>query len=313
LDVRIDENRKTDKVEIKRGVRQGDTISPKLFTLALENIFKTLSWEHKGIKIDGIYLNHLRFADDIVIISEDLKELNDMIKQLHDASLKVGLEMNISKTKILSPSNSNNLTINNKAIETVDEYVYLGHKIKLGKENQIAEIPRRIGLGWAAFGKLDHILKNKNVPLNLKRKVFETCVLPVITYGLETMTLTANTIHKLKCTQRAMERQMLGISLRDKIRNEEIRRRTKVTDKADRIAKLKWQWAGHVARQKNDRWTPRVISWRPWENKRPVGRPQKRWVDDVIPIAGKNWSSKAQNREEWKNLEEAYIQQWRDG
>jgi len=50
-------------------VRQGDTISPKLFTLASENIFKTMSWEDKGINVKGTPLNHLRFADDIVLIA----------------------------------------------------------------------------------------------------------------------------------------------------------------------------------------------------------------------------------------------------
>ena len=149
--------------------------------------------------------------------------------------------------------------------------------------------------------------------MNLKRKVYDTCILPVITYGLETMTLTANTIHKLKCTQRSMERQMLGISLRDRVPNTEIRLRTKLVDVIDRIAKSKWQWAGHVARQGNNRWAPRILNWRPWEEKRGVGRPQKRWADDIIPVAGRRWIRVAQNRDEWKKIEEAYIQQWRDG
>ncbi|CAH2235721.1 jg1537 [Pararge aegeria aegeria] len=56
-------------------------------------------------------------------------------------------------------------------------------------------------------------------------------------------------IRRLRVTQRAMERAMLGVSLRDQIRNEEIRRKTRVTDIAQRVAKLKWQWAGHIARR----------------------------------------------------------------
>ncbi|CAH2251132.1 jg11818 [Pararge aegeria aegeria] len=56
-------------------------------------------------------------------------------------------------------------------------------------------------------------------------------------------------IRRLRVTQRAMERAMLGVSLRDQIRNEEIRRRTRVTDIAQRVARLKWQWAGHIARK----------------------------------------------------------------
>ncbi|CAH2231293.1 jg20612 [Pararge aegeria aegeria] len=98
----------------------------------------------------------------------------------------------------------------------------------------------RIQLGWAAFGKLRDIFSSK-IPSCLKTKVFEQCVLPVMTYGSETWSLTMGLIRRLRVTQRAMERAMLGVSLRDQIRNEEIRRRTRVTDIAQRVAKLKWQ------------------------------------------------------------------------
>ncbi|CAH2229940.1 jg14013 [Pararge aegeria aegeria] len=64
-------------------------------------------------------------------------------------------------------------------------------------------------------------------------------------------------IRRLMGTQRTMERAMLGVSLRDQIRNVKIRRRTRVTDKTQRIAKLKWQWAGHIAQRTDGSWGPR--------------------------------------------------------
>ncbi|CAH2242842.1 jg26477 [Pararge aegeria aegeria] len=60
-----------------------------------------------------------------------------------------------------------------------------------------------------------------------------------------------------------MERAMLGVSIRDQIRNVEIRRRTRVTDIAQRVAKLKWQWAGHIVRRNDGRWGPKVLEWQP--------------------------------------------------
>ena len=66
-------------------------------------------------------------------------------------------------------------------------------------------------------------------------------------------------LRKLRVTQRAMERAMLRVSLRDPIRNEEIRSGTKVTDIARRIAKLKWQWAGQIARRLDNRWGRKVL------------------------------------------------------
>jgi len=70
----------------------------------------------------------------------------------------------------------------------------------------------------------------------------------VATYGLETLTLILGSANRLWFCQREIERAMLGISLRDKIRNEEIKRRTRVCEVVGRIARLKWRWAGHVAR-----------------------------------------------------------------
>ena len=128
--------------------------------------------------------------------------------------------------------------------------------------------------------------------------------------GTETWPLTIGLIKRLKLAQRAMERAMLGVSLRDRIRNEEIRRRTKVTDIALRISKLKWQWAGHIARRTDGRWGRKVLEWRPRNGKRSVGRPPTRWSDDLLKIAGRRWMQAASDRSLWKSLGEAYVQQW---
>lgn len=163
-----------------------------------------------------------------------------------------GLKMNLRKTNIMCPPNTS-IAINGKELENVEEYVYLGQLTTLGKANKDVEIERRRRLGWAAFGKLAKILKNRRIPLHLRVKVFDQCILPVLTYGAQTWTFTKQTVTKLQVTQRAMERSMLGISLRDRIRNEEIRQITKVTDVIDRAARLKWDYAGHVARRNDGR------------------------------------------------------------
>ncbi|EFN65840.1 Putative uncharacterized transposon-derived protein F52C9.6, partial [Camponotus floridanus] len=168
------------------------------------------------------------------------------------------------------------------------------------KQNQTAEIARRVSLGWAAFGKLRYIIKDPKIPINLKRKVYRSCILPVTTYGLETMTLTQRSANSLRVCQRAMERSMLGISLRDRVRNDIIRSKTGVPDIVGQIAALKWRWAGHVARCKDERWNKRLVCWTPRASTRSVGRPQSRWHDDIRRHAGSNWLRVAQERETWK-------------
>lgn len=73
--IKLNEITTTKKLKMETGVRQKDTIFPKLFTLALEEFFKTLNWKKKGIKVDGKILNHLSFADDFVILASTSEEL----------------------------------------------------------------------------------------------------------------------------------------------------------------------------------------------------------------------------------------------
>ena len=302
------QNHSTRPIQLHRGVRQGDIISPKLFTAALEDIFETLGWNGRGININGQYLSHLRFADDIVIMAETLHDLEEMLNGLGDSSRRVGLGINFDKTKVMFNSHVSPrpVVVSGATLEVVQEYVYLGQTIQLGRHNFKKEVQRRIRLGWAAFGKLRHIFES-SVPQCLKTKVFNQCVLPVMTYGAETWTLTVGLVHQFKVAQRAMERAMLRVSLADRIRNEAIRQRTKVTDVARRISTLKWNWAGHVSRCTDGRWSRYVLDWRPRLGKRSVGRPAARWADDLKKVAGNGWMREAQDRNGWRSMREAYV------
>lgn len=76
----------TNRFNIKRGMRQGDTISPKLFITLLEYMFKNLSWEEMGVNIEGKRLNNLRFADDLILITDKVDEAQKMLETLKEAS-----------------------------------------------------------------------------------------------------------------------------------------------------------------------------------------------------------------------------------
>ena len=118
-------HKESEKIRIKRGVRQVDTISPKLFTATLESIFRRLNWENKGVKIDREFLSNLCFADDLFLCTETPKELHQMLQELCDECRQIGLKMNITKTKVIVVENSP-INVNNVLIENVPGYVYLG-------------------------------------------------------------------------------------------------------------------------------------------------------------------------------------------
>ena len=127
-------------------MRQRDVISPKLFTNALEDVFKLLDWNGLGININGEYITHLRFADDIVIMAESLEHLNTMLSDLSIVSQQVGLKMNMDKTKIMSNVHVAPVpvVVGNDTLEVVDHYSYLGPIVQLGRSNFDKEVARRI-------------------------------------------------------------------------------------------------------------------------------------------------------------------------
>ena len=180
------------KIDINKGVRQGDTLSPNLFTAALQEIFKRVDFEGKGIKIQGERLSNLRFADDIVLFSQSIKELQEMITLLNDEGKKDGMKLNKEKTKIMGNiyANKNDFKISVEGVELtlVESYTYLGQL--LTTDNNIAkEISRRTGQGWTTFGKYSHLLNNTKTPICLKRKIMNGVILPAMTYGSQTWSL----------------------------------------------------------------------------------------------------------------------------
>ena len=158
------------------------------------------------------------------------------------------MKMNKRKTKIMCNevarrTRRNGISIDGEQLEEVEEYKYLGRLLTPGNE-MAREIDGRITAGWKRFGQYSSFLKDKKIPMCMKKKIIDTVILPSMTYGAETWSLTQHLKNKLAVAQRSMERAMLGITIKDKIRNENIRARTKVEDVVWLAEKAKGQWAG---------------------------------------------------------------------
>lgn len=287
---------------IQRGVKQGDPLSPKLFIAVLENIFRNINWEGIGININGVNLNHLRFADDIVLFAEKPDTLQTMLQELDQESRKAGLSMNPTKTKVMTNATKEHIEVREEVIQYIDEYIYLGQVISTDDQHS-KEIDRRISNTWKRYWSLKEIFKNETMPLSVKTKLYNACILPCLTYGCQTWPATTKNNQKLAVCQRSMERSMLNIRRQDRWRISNIRKRTKVIDVIHNIRKLKWNWVGHIMRTNKGKWTKDVIEWYPRNGKRKKGRQIKRWEDDLP----KGWRRIARKREEWKLMGEAYV------
>ena len=163
------------------------------------------------------------------------------------------LKMNIAKTKVMVVDNTP-INMNNVLIENVQGYVYLGQRYSIKEKYQDKEIQRRIMAGWAAYAKHREIFK-RNLAICLRKQVYNSCVLPAMSYGTDTWAIIKQAQNILAAAQTKMERRMLNITYKDRKTNIWVRERTKVIDIINTVRKIKWSWAGHINRLKDDRWT----------------------------------------------------------
>ncbi|GBP19570.1 Putative uncharacterized transposon-derived protein F52C9.6 [Eumeta japonica] len=279
--------KKGDPFKIQKGVRQGDRLSPKLFSAVLEMTFKSFEWQNLGLNIDSRTLTHLRFADDIVLFAKTPDGLVRMLNELASESRKIGLKLNPEKTKVMTNGNKSSIKVGDSEIDYVDEYIYLGQLIS-PQDNINKEIKRRVANNWKRYWGLRNVMKDKNLNIATKSKLFIICILPVLIYGSQTWAITKNITNRITICQRSMERSILGVKKRDRLRNINIRKKTKVQDASLKIKRLKWKWSGHMIRGK-DKWS-KIITMVPKRWQKEKRKTTKRWDDDIRQVAGKTWS-----------------------
>ena len=117
--------------EIGRGVRQGCILSPCLFNFYAEYIMRNAGLEEAqaGIKIAGRNINNLRYADDTTLLAESEEELKSFLMKVKEESEKVGLKLNIQKTKIIASGPITSWQIDGETVETVSDFIFWGSKI----------------------------------------------------------------------------------------------------------------------------------------------------------------------------------------
>ncbi len=273
-------------VPIGKGVRQGDTISPKLFTAALQWVMKSLDWNERGIRVDGRFLSNLRFADDIVLFSSSINEAETMLKELNEVGKTIGLRINRKKTQFMKNGliEDTELKLEGSPITETSSYVYLGRSMNMQNDLK-EELNRRRRAAWAAYGPLKEATDQLTDPA-LRAHLFDSTVLPALCYAAETWADTAATSKALRTTHRALERSLLKFNRRTQhlvgLRSSDLRSMSRLRDPVEYVSKAKYRWAGHIARRTDDRWTLRTLEWIPRDVKRPRGRPPTRWADVFV-------------------------------
>ena len=141
-----------------------------------------------GIKIARKNINNLRYADDATLMAENEEELKSLLMKVKEESEKVGLKLNIQKTKIMTSCPITSWQIDGETVETVSDFIFLGSKITAGGDCS-HEIKRRLLLGRKVMTNLDSIFKSRDITLPKKVHLVKAMVFPVVMYGCESWTV----------------------------------------------------------------------------------------------------------------------------
>ena len=140
-----------------------------------------------GIKIAGRNINNLRYADDTTLMAESEEELKSLLIKVKESE-KVGLKLNIQKTKIMASGPITSWEIDGETVETVSDFILGGSKITADGDCS-HEIKRRLLLGRKVMTNLDSIFKSRDVTLPRKVHLVKAMVIPVVMYGCESWTV----------------------------------------------------------------------------------------------------------------------------
>ena len=141
-----------------------------------------------GIKIVGRNIKNLRYADNTTLTAESEEELKSLLMKVKEETEKVGLKLNIQKTKIIASGPITSWEIDRETVEIVSDFIFWGSKITAdGDCNH--EIKRHLLLGRKVMTNLDSILKSRAITLSTKVRLVKAIVFPVVMYGCESWTV----------------------------------------------------------------------------------------------------------------------------
>ena len=140
-----------------------------------------------GINIAGRN-NSLRYANDTTLLAEREEELKSLLMKVKVESEKVGLQLNIQKTKIMASGHITSWQIDGETVETMTDFIFLGSKITADGDCS-HEVKRRLLLGRKVMTNLDSFLKSRDITLPTKVHLVKAVVFPVVMYGCESWTI----------------------------------------------------------------------------------------------------------------------------
>ena len=199
-----------------------------------------------GIKIAGRTINNLRYADNTTLMAESEEELKSLLMKVKEENEKVGLNLNIQKTKVMTSGPITSWEIDGETVETVSDFIFWGSKIT-AEGDCSHEIKRCLLLGRKVMTNLDSILKSRDVTLSTKVWLVEAMVFPVVMYGCESWTIKKAEYQRTDAFELWCWRRLLRVPWTTRRSNQFMLKEISPECLLERLMlKLKLQYFGHL-------------------------------------------------------------------
>ncbi len=309
----------SDIFEVKCGVRQGGPESPLLYNLLMDYVMRIFIKECSESGVEFLRLKYripasasktsietvghhimdwLGYADDLVLMLENKTSLRKSIEILNETFQRFGLEINVRKTKtmIINYANDPNdypdtlIRLNNKDIDNVKEFIYLGCKMKFNESmTGNCEVHMRVDLADSKFYELGRNLMNKKILLHTRTKFLNDSVRSRLTYACQSWNITQSQFNKMSSTYYAMLRKMIkggyrriGNTWRYALTNKDLLRISNTEDVSEFVKRQQRNYVSHIIRQDNESTSKRLMF---NDNHRRTRGPHSTLLQSVIEFA----------------------------
>ena len=193
-----------------------------------------------------------------------------------------GMKVSRSKTEYLCINGGNDnetVKMENTKVPKVKEFKYLGSTVQESGSCE-REVKKRVQAGWNRWRRVSGVICDRRLPARVKGKVYSSVVKPAMMYGLETVAVTKKQVEEMEFAEMKMLRFAMGVTRKNKIRNEHIRSTVKVEQLEMKMREGRLRWYGHVMRRDQE-YVGRKMMEMELPRKRKRGRPKRRFLDVV--------------------------------